>query len=399
MGFFQYISQDVINVCRAVLLLFAAYIVAGIVKGLVLKLISKTGLSAWIEKIAPENKDEVKKYIGKLVYLLVFLLFVPGIFAYLGISQVADPILRILSQVWGYVPNILAAVIVLLAGSLIARLVRQLLVPVLDRLGVDKLQEKAGLEAKDDARFSVTIAYVVYVLIMIPVIVVSLQALGIEAVTSPAISMLSTMFMFIPNIAVAVLIIILGIVLGKLARNITAQILASSGVDQKLQKLLGEKGRSFVLSRLVGETARVVVIIFFVVEGLNVLHLSVMTKAGATLIDYMPNVLAALLILLAAVLGADAAENALKKSELYGFALITRITIMTVAVFMILSQLGIAEQIVTKAFLIIVAALAVAFAVAFGVGGRSFAARLLDRLDDKLTRQQSKDAEDKEKEK
>ena len=123
--------------------------------------------------------------------------------------------------------------------------------------------------------------------------------------------MLSTMFMFIPNIAVAVLIIILGIVLGKLARNITAQILASSGVDQKLQKLLGEKGRSFVLSRLVGETARVVVIIFFVVEGLNVLHLSVMTKAGATLIDYMPNVLAALLILLAAVLGADAAENAL----------------------------------------------------------------------------------------
>ena len=386
----QYLSQDVINVCRAVLLLFLAYIVAGIVKGLVLKLINKTRLSTVISKISPDNQEDVKKYIGKLIYLIVFLLFVPGIFSYLGISQVAEPIIRLLSQVWGYFPNILAAVIVLLAGSLIARLVRQLLVPLLDRLGVDKLQEKAGLETREEARFSVTIAYVVYVLIMIPVIVVALQALGIDSVTAPAISMLSSMFMFIPNIAVAVLIIILGMVLGRLVRNIIGQILASSGVDQKLQKLLGEKGRGLVLSRIVGETARAVVVIFFIVEALNVLHLSVMTKAGDKLIEYLPNVLAALLILFAAVIGADAAENALKKSALNAFALITRFTIMTVAIFMILSQLGIAEEIVTKAFLIIVAALAVAFAIAFGVGGRGFASRLLDRLDDKLTDDEAK---------
>ena len=115
------------------------------------------------------------------------------------------------------------------------------------------------------------------------------------------------------------------------------------------------------------------------------------------------NIMELRLILFAAVIGADAAENALKKNSLNGFALITRITIMTVAVFMILSQLGIAEQIVTKAFLIILAALAVAFAVAFGVGGRTYAARLLDRLDGKLTETKDevtdpKEAEDKVKE-
>ncbi len=382
MGILQMFPAEVTAVVKAFLLLILAYIVAGIVRGLILKVVDKTAIKKWLDK--SNQGEQLRGYIGKLVYLLVFLLFVPGIFTILGISQVADPILRLLSQIWGYVPNILAALIVLLVGTLIAKLVRQLLVPLFVKIGFDKLQEKAGLETDEDSRLSVTAAYVVYVLILIPVIVVSLQALGIEAIASPAISMLSTIFIFIPNIAVAVLVVILGVILAKLARNIIRQMLSSSGIDIKLQKILGEKGRGFVLSKVVSEVVRVVIVIFFVVEGLNVLHLNVMTKFGASLIDYLPSVLAALLILLAAVLGADAAENALKKSGLNGFALIVRITIMTVAVFMILSQLGIAEEIVSKAFLIIVAALAIAFAVAFGIGGREFAKKQLDKLDQKI---------------
>ena len=146
-----------------------------------------------------------------------------------------------------------------------------------------------------------------------------------------------------------------------------------------------------MLSVIVSETARVIVVIFFIVEGMNVLHLAVMSRVGATVIDYLPNVLASLLILLAAVLGADAAENALKKSGLLGFALVVRVTIITVGVFMILSQLGIASDIVSKAFLLIVAAVAVAFGVAFGVGGREFAKKQLGKLDEKLSRAQEEE--------
>ncbi len=381
------LSQDLVGVCRAVLLLILAYIVAGISKSIILKLMDKTRLGAWIEKSEESNQQEkgaTRKYIGKLVYLLVFLLFVPGIFSYLGVSQVADPILNLMTRVWGYVPSLVGAVIVLLVGNLVAKLVRQLLAPVFVKLGVDRLQEKAGLKTTEEGRLSATAAYIVYVLILIPIIIVSLQVLGIEAISAPAISMLHTIFTFIPNVAVATLIILLGIVLGKLASNILKQILSSSGLDLKLQKLLGEKSRGFVLSTIVSEAVKAIVIIFFIVEGLSILHLTVMTQIGSTVIRYMPNVLAALVILLAAVIGADAAENALKKCGLVGFALITRVTIITVAVFMILSQLGIAEQIVTQAFLLIIAALAVAFGVAFGVGGRDFARKQLERLDDKL---------------
>ncbi|MCR5418987.1 MAG: mechanosensitive ion channel [Lachnospiraceae bacterium] len=400
MGLLAYLSQDVIGVCRAILMLFLAYIVAGITKGIVLRLIDKTKLSQMFAKSEENDKREAgstRVYVGKLVYLLVFLLFVPGIFSYLGVSQVAEPILRLLTQVWGFLPNMLGAFIVLMVGNLVAKLVRQLLVPVFERIGTDRLQEKAGMNQEGDGKLSVTLAYIVYVLILIPVIIVSLQVLGIEAIASPAISMLTMIFSFIPNIAVAVMIILLGDILGKLAGNIVRQVISASGMDLKVQKLLGEKGRGFSLSKVTATVVRVVIVIFFVVEGVSVLHLTVMSNIGANLIGYMPNVLAALVILLAAVLGADAAENALKKSGLTGFAMITRITIMTVGVFMILSQLGIAEQIVTKAFLLIVAALAVAFGVAFGVGGRNFASRQLDKLEKKL--ESAEDVKEAEEEK
>ena len=58
--------------------------------------------------------------IGKLVHLVVFLLFVPGIFDSLGMNNVSAPILGLLNTSWGYLPNILAAALILWIGFYIA---------------------------------------------------------------------------------------------------------------------------------------------------------------------------------------------------------------------------------------------------------------------------------------
>ena len=96
--------------------------------------------------------------------------------------EVSSPILNLLNTLWGYLPNLLAAVLVLWVGFFIARLVRELLVPVFDRLKVDTLQEKAGIQVSDTGRLYHTLAYIVYALILIPVIIAALQVLNIEAV-------------------------------------------------------------------------------------------------------------------------------------------------------------------------------------------------------------------------
>ncbi len=377
-------SRGLGAVIKALLLLILAFIVAAIVRALVRKLLNTKKISEFLSKADPAGSPGATvNYIAQFVYLIVFLLFVPGILAALGAGSIAEPILSLLKSIWGYVPNILGAAIVLIAGFLIARLVRQLLIPVFSRIRVDKLQEKAGIEVPESSRLSTTLAYIVYVLILIPVIIVALQVLNIKSISDPAVNTLGMVFDAIPNIIVAALIIGLGCVIGKFAGEIIKRLISTTGVDKKLTELTEGKTERFVLSKVVGTTVQVVITVFFAVEGLNLLGLSVLTKIGSAIIGYMPNVLASLLILIVAIFVARLAEKALRKMGFDAYALIVRIAIFTIAAFMVLNQLGIASKIVESAFILILAALAVAFAVAFGIGGREYASKLLKKLEDK----------------
>lgn len=118
-------------VIKAVLILLLAFLVSGIVKSLVVKLLTKTKLSVLVGKTdaSPDGGKRMLEHISKLVHLGVFLLFVPGIFGSLGMDEISMPILNLLDTMWGYMPNILAAVVVLWVGLFIARLVREILTP------------------------------------------------------------------------------------------------------------------------------------------------------------------------------------------------------------------------------------------------------------------------------
>ena len=143
--FASLLSSGIWAVIKAVLILLLAFITAAIVKCLAVKLFTKTKLNALIRQTDSDTggKEKTVSFIGKLAHLLVFLLFVPGIFETLGMRAVSSPILNLLNSLWGYIPNMLAAVLVLWVGFFVARLVRELLVPVFNRLKVNALQEKS----------------------------------------------------------------------------------------------------------------------------------------------------------------------------------------------------------------------------------------------------------------
>lgn len=383
---FSSLLSSVGGIVWAVILLVLAFVVASIVKGMIVGLLQKTKLNQI------EGSKDLITYIGKFTYLFVFLLFIPGIFSSLGVGTIANPISSFLNVVWGYLPNIVAAVVILIAGAMIAKLVRELLVPLFKKLKIDELQQKAGIEVKEDAKLSSTLAYVVYVLIIIPVIVAALQALRISVITQPAVAMLDKVISFVPNIVVTLVLILVGTRVGRFAGQLVSKLIASSGVDAQIRKLIGDKVPKFVFSDTVGMIVRIVLDVFFIVEGISVLKLDVLTGIGTTMIAYMPNVLAAVLILIGAFLLSIAAEKGMEKNGLKDYAVITRVAIMVVAAFMVLNQLGIASTIVNYAFIIITTAIGVAFAISFGVGGRSFAARMLDKLGDKI---EKKDKEEK----
>lgn len=373
-------------VVKALLILLLAFVVAAVVKDIVVKLLNQT---SWAKKNKPEGQNglyinKTVDLIGKLIQLVIFLLFVPGIFQSLGLTQVSDPILTLLNTIWGYVPNILAAALILWVGFYIAKLVREILVPVLNKIEVNRLQKIAGIEVSEQGRLSNTIAYIVYVLILIPVIIAALQVLNIRAISDPAIAALSTIFNYIPNILAALMIIIIGYILAKFIGNIVSRLIEASGLDAKLTRLAGLENSNFVLSEVIGKTVEAILIVFFVTESFSTLRLGVLTSIGVKIIAYMPAVLAALLIFAIAFLLANIAFSTLKKNGHTTAAVFCKYLIYVVAAFLMLNQLGIAKELVDGTFILLVGALAVAFAVSFGIGGRFFARNVLADFQKKI---------------
>lgn len=146
--------------------------------------------------------------------------------------------------------------------------------------------------------------------------------------------------------------------IGKFVGQIVTRLIASAGLDAKLTKLLENNDKlSFCLSKFVGGVVYAVVVIFFAVEGVNVLKLEVLTSIGAAVIGYMPAVLSAVLILVLCFIAGAVAEKTLRKNGFKNYAVVAKCAILVVGAFMVLSQLGIAADIVNTAFRLLVPSL------------------------------------------
>ncbi|BES64988.1 hypothetical protein SANA_14270 [Gottschalkiaceae bacterium SANA] len=388
--FFSGLMAGAPDVVAAIVLLIIAFIVAGIVKRIVVKALKKMNMDKYTDKLGMEEESAGGSLaiIGKLVYLIVFLLFLPGILAKLGMQNAATPITLLLSSLLGYIPNIIAAVIIFVIGLFIARIIKQILVPILRRLKVDRLQEKAGIEVEESGRLSSILANVVYILILLTVIIAALQALSIEAISVPAISMLNSIFAFIPNIIVATIMIIIGVVIAGIVATLITSILEGVGFDTYLNKTIAKEraGQKEIKgAKTVGSIVKVIIILFFAVEALNIIDLAVLQSVGQSVIAYLPLLISAIIIMSLAYLLATWVAGVLRKRGAKGsiMPIVAKVVILGLGIIMTLSQLNIATAIVNTGFIILMGAIGIAFAIAFGIGGKEYAANTMKKLEDK----------------
>ncbi len=126
--------------------------------------------------------------------------------------------------------------------------------------------------------------------------------------------------------------------------------------------------------------------LFIIQLAVNLLNLAILSNIGNSILQYLPLVVSATIIMGGGIILASWVERLITKHspKQKTVALIIKILIIVLAVFMTLSQLGFAQDIVNLAFVILMAGAAVAFAIAFGLGGRNFAANRLAKLEKKL---------------
>jgi hypothetical protein len=186
---------------------------------------------------------------------------------------------------------------------------------------------------------------------------------------------------FLPNLIAAAVILAVGLLVARLCGKLTERGLKAVGTKRResMNRLMGD-GRSLERVPRVGGRA-VFWVLGLITVGLAVdaLHLAWLSAGLSAVVGYLPNVLAACLIVGAGYLAGNLAYRTLARRDPSSTALMPRLArggIYALAGFMALQQLNIASTIVTVAFTAAIAAMALAGAVAFGLGNRELAGRI-----------------------
>jgi hypothetical protein len=196
----------------------------------------------------------------------------------------------------------------------------------------------------------------------------------------------TAIFAFIPELIAALLILVIGYFVAKIVAGVLTKGLRRAGLDRTATSGQGGQWVSKVTtspSWLVGRVAFWVLLIGAISLAVTALGIDALTDFVGAIFAYLPNVIAALLIFLVA--GAIAGAVAAIVTRTMGdtptgkvVASVVPILIMAIAGFMILDQLKIAETIVTITYAALIGAIALGCALAFGLGGRDVAARMLE---------------------
>ncbi|HEX8261306.1 MAG TPA: mechanosensitive ion channel [Allosphingosinicella sp.] len=227
-----------------------------------------------------------------------------------------------------------------------------------------------------------SVGMIVFFLIMIPVTISALDALRIQAVSGPATQMLRTILNSIPLVIGALILLALGYIIGKLVKVGIEQILPTMGFDRSVSAI-GISAEGPAPSRTVGTAAMVGIMIFFAIKAAEMLQSPIIAAMLAQVLELGSHVLFGAVIILAGVAIARIVSNLVSGAGTQGWLpTILRWAIIALSVAIGLRFMGLANEIVIIAFASIIGSAAVACALAFGLGGRPTAHKLLERWTD-----------------
>ncbi|PMB08442.1 hypothetical protein CEN48_23315 [Fischerella thermalis CCMEE 5282] len=380
-------------------LIFAgvAWLVASVVK-----LITIRGLQALRidERLSPpedggttQNQLPLSNTIGNALYWFIFLLFLIPILDTLGLQRALQPVETLVTEILAILPNVLGAIIIGVVGWFIATIVQRIVTNLLAATGIDNLGTRLGLSRTEGTQpLSRIIGTIVYVLILIPVAIAALNTLQIAAISVPAIAMLQQVLNVLPAIFTAIAILILAYFLGRFVADLVTNILTSIGFNNILSVLgISPPPRRIVIpaeeptapttpSRTPSEIAGIIVLVgimlFATVAAVNILNIPALTMLVTGIVVVLGRILAGVIIFAIGLYLANLAFNIITSSgnpQARILGQVTRIAIITLVTAMALQQIGVAPDIVNLAFGLLLGAIAVAIALAFGLGSRDLA--------------------------
>lgn len=390
----------------ALLWLGLAWVVATAVKLAVTQVLGAVRLDERLNRQAgneePASQMQLTDTLANALYWFIFLLFLPPVLEALGLQQALQPVQNMLDKILAALPLILKALIIIGAGWLIGKVVRRIVMNLLAATGIDGLGSRFGISPSTSGQsLSSIISTVVYVLILIPFAISALEAFEMESISSPAVAMLQKVLEAIPNIFTAALILVVAYVIGQFVSDLLTNILTGVGFNNIFNWLglpstpgtssepadpnatvLQEEGGSPQMpqrtpSEIVGIVAFVGIMLFAAVTATDLLGLAALTLIINEVLLVAGRVLLGVVVFAIGLYFANLAFNLISSSgsrQARFLAQGARVGIIVLVSAMALQQMGIASDIVNLAFGLLLGAIAVAIALAFGLGSRDIAA-------------------------
>ncbi|MBW4563281.1 MAG: mechanosensitive ion channel [Mojavia pulchra JT2-VF2] len=338
------------------------------------------------------NQLSLSETIGNALYWFIFLLFLVPVLDTLGLREALQPVKALITQILSILPNILAATLIAAVGWFIANIVCRIVTNLLLTTGIDHLGSRFGLSSSVGGQsLSNIVGTLVYILILIPVAIAALNALKIEAISVPAIAMLQQILNALPAIFTAIAILIIGYFVGRFVSDLVTSILTSFGFNNIFAVLGLPSPRQTAVytqagapvstptrtpSEIVGIIVLVGIMLFATVAAVNILNIAALTALVSGILIIFGRILSGLIVFGIGLFLANLAFSIITSSnnpQARILGQVARIAIITLVSAMALRQIGVASDIVNLAFGLLLGAIAVAIALAFGLGGRDIA--------------------------
>jgi len=384
----------------AILILVATWAVARAVKWVLQRAIDR--IPALKRHMSGPPNETVGHQLGTIAKLIVWLVGIMAALQFLGIGQILAPINELVTTIFAFLPRLIGAGLIFFVGLIVAKIVKRLTETTLIAVNVDGLLARIGIGSTEGTtrtsaeavppgaapgatRGSIARALGVlfYALIIIPVSIYALQALGIESVSGPATDMLNQILSAIPRILAAALWLGIAFIAARFLKTIIEAVLPPTGFDDAIRST-GVLPPAAVPSRIIANIAMIVVILAASIEAARQLggdeiaiFLAQVTALGGKVIFGTLIIVVGIFLarIVANLVGSGTGEGGFAQT-LVRYAIIALFTAIG------LTFMGLADAIVMMAFGLILGSAAVATALAFGLGGRDAAARILERWSD-----------------
>ena len=372
------------KIIGAVALAFIAWVVATVLRYGANTLMKMLRFDERFAKYVDGKNGEtsLSETVSAILYWVVLLFFLPSILNVLEIKGITEPIQQMFTRILGYIPNLIAAAAILFVGLIAAKIVRKAVTGLIMISGIDALGEKAGVSKLfGDKGLSSMIGIVAYVLVAIPVVISSLTALKIDSLSNSVAGFFDKLLNATGDILGAALLIFVAFLAGSFVSGLVTQIFENFGFNQLLAKLgftSKEEKDSNLPSVVVGKLTFLTIIFMAAVAASDILNFTELSRLLRTFMEFGGNIIVGVIVLLIGIWVANFAASAIRGKCNDVVVMVVRIAVLIFTGAIAIHNMNIGGPIVQTAFTLLLGAVCVAIALAFGLGGRDFAAKKLD---------------------